>query len=70
MTLTRLDVLYALVAEHNPLCSDDPDDIAEAWNGARDAMDIRTDGALSARQLDLYADRAVKMWRATAEGKR
>lgn len=47
----------------NPLTGDDPDDIAEAWNGVRDLFDQQSGGELTARQLDLVADEVLDYWR-------
>jgi hypothetical protein len=62
-TAIKLAHVYAQCVR-NPLTGEDPDDIAEAWNGARDEMDIRTGGSLTCRQLDIVADRVLDVWRA------
>lgn len=47
----------------NPFSTDDPDDIAEIWNDMRDVFDQKTDGELTARELDVVADEVVNHWR-------
>jgi hypothetical protein len=54
--------VYAQTTD-SPLKGDDPDDIAEAWNAARDEMDILSGGVLTARELDLVADEVLNVWR-------
>lgn len=47
----------------NPFNMDDPDDTAEVWNDMRDLFDQKTDGELTARELDVVADEVVNHWR-------
>lgn len=48
----------------SPFAGDDPDDVAEVWNDMRDTFDQKTDGKLTARELDIVADEVLKQWRA------
>lgn len=57
----RIARAYAAKAT-NPIIGDDPDDIAEAWNAARDELDLKTGGELTPRQLDLVADEVLNIW--------